>query len=42
MDHEPRVVPLVGVSSLAQLDEALEATDLTLTTEQHSRLTAAH
>lgn len=42
MDHRPRVVPLVGVSSPAQLDEALEATDLTLTAEQHSRLTAAH
>ena len=42
MDHEPEIIPLVGVSSIAQLDEALEATDLTLTTEQHSRLTAAH
>ncbi len=40
--HEPEVIPLVGVSSIAQLDEALEAIDLTLTTEQHSRLTAAH
>ncbi|GAB3721045.1 aldo/keto reductase [Nocardiopsis oceani] len=42
MDHEPSVVPLVGVSSLAQLDEAIEATDLTLTVDQHARLTAVH
>lgn len=42
MGHEPRVIPLVGVSGIAQLDEALEATDLILTAEQHSRLTAAH
>ncbi|MBR8745156.1 aldo/keto reductase [Nocardiopsis sp. MG754419] len=42
MDHDPAIVPLVGVSSLAQLDEALEATDLRLSTEQHARLTAVH
>ncbi|MGW5876073.1 aldo/keto reductase [Nocardiopsis terrae] len=42
MDHEPQIIPLVGVSTTAQLDEALEATDLTLTAEQHARLTAAH
>ena len=39
--HEPSVVPLVGVSSVAQLDEALESLDLTLTPAQHARLTAA-
>ncbi|WP_017544757.1 aldo/keto reductase [Nocardiopsis prasina] len=38
--HDPGVIPLVGVSSVAQLDEALEAMDLTLTSDQHSRLAA--
>ncbi|MEU3018293.1 aldo/keto reductase [Nocardiopsis sp. NPDC007018] len=42
MGHDPVVVPLVGVSSAAQLDEALEATDLILTPEQHARLTTTH
>ncbi len=36
------VIPLVGTSSLAQLEEALEAVDLELTPEQRARLDAAH
>ncbi|SMQ20663.1 Predicted oxidoreductase [Streptomyces sp. Ag82_O1-12] len=36
------VVPLVGVSSVAQLEENLAAVDLELTPEQHARLEAAH
>jgi aryl-alcohol dehydrogenase-like predicted oxidoreductase len=36
------VVPLVGASSVAQLEESLAAVDLELTQEQHSRLDAAH
>jgi aryl-alcohol dehydrogenase-like predicted oxidoreductase len=36
------VVPLVGVSSVAQLEENLAAVDLELTPEQHARLDAAH
>jgi aryl-alcohol dehydrogenase-like predicted oxidoreductase len=35
------VIPLVGASSLAQLDESLAAVDLELTTEQRTRLDAA-
>ncbi|WP_406016585.1 aldo/keto reductase [Streptomyces sp. NBC_00984] len=35
-------VPLVGASSVAQLDESLAAVDLELTTEQRSALDAAH
>ncbi|MFC1431802.1 aldo/keto reductase [Streptacidiphilus sp. N1-3] len=35
------VVPLVGVSSLAQLDEALDAVELDLTADQRARLDAA-
>ena len=42
MDHDPPIVPLVGVSAPAQLDEALEATELRLSRGQHERLTAAH
>jgi aryl-alcohol dehydrogenase-like predicted oxidoreductase len=36
------VIPLVGASSVAQLDESLAAVDLELTTEQRARLDAAH
>ncbi|MFF0014175.1 aldo/keto reductase [Streptomyces sp. NPDC005374] len=36
------IVPLVGMSSLAQLDENLAAVDLELTGEQRARLDAAH
>ena len=36
------IVPLVGMSSLAQLDENLAAVDLELTREQRARLDAAH
>ena len=36
------VVPLVGVSSVAQLEEALAAVDLDLTEDQRQRLDAAH
>jgi aryl-alcohol dehydrogenase-like predicted oxidoreductase len=35
------VIPLVGASSLAQLDESLAAVDLELTAEQRTRLDAA-
>ncbi|MGH3287398.1 MAG: aldo/keto reductase [Streptosporangiaceae bacterium] len=35
------VIPLVGASSVAQLDESLAAVDLKLTTEQRTRLDAA-
>ncbi|MGH8775617.1 MAG: aldo/keto reductase [Jiangellaceae bacterium] len=35
------VIPLVGVSSLAQLDEALDGVDLELTADQTERLDAA-
>ena len=35
------VIPLVGASSVAQLDEGLAAADLELTTEQRARLDAA-
>ncbi|MBB6121253.1 aldo/keto reductase [Nocardiopsis algeriensis] len=41
MDSDPPVVPLVGVSSIAQLDEAIEATDLSLSPEQWQRLADA-
>ncbi|MGW0417736.1 aldo/keto reductase [Streptomyces sp. NPDC003015] len=36
------IVPLAGVSSLAQLEENLEAVDLELTGEQRARLDGAH
>ncbi|MFE6522336.1 aldo/keto reductase [Streptomyces sp. NPDC057794] len=36
------IVPLAGVSSLAQLEENLAAVDLELTEEQRARLDAAH
>ncbi|WP_017597317.1 aldo/keto reductase [Nocardiopsis lucentensis] len=42
MDSDPAVVPLVGVSTMTQLDEAIEATDLTLTKEQWRRLADAN
>ncbi|MGX2992730.1 aldo/keto reductase [Streptomyces sp. JNUCC 64] len=39
---EVPVIPLVGASSVAQLDESLAALDLELTTEQRARLDAAY
>jgi aryl-alcohol dehydrogenase-like predicted oxidoreductase len=36
------MIPLIGASSVAQLDESLTAVDLELTTEQRTRLDAAH
>ena len=36
------VIPLVGASSVAQLDESLAAVDLELTADQRTRLDAAH
>ncbi|WP_028799394.1 aldo/keto reductase [Streptomyces sp. 142MFCol3.1] len=39
---EPPIVPLAGVSSVAQLDENLAAVDLELTPDQRARLDAAH
>ncbi|MBW8819710.1 MAG: aldo/keto reductase, partial [Streptomyces sp.] len=36
------MVPLVGMSSVAQLEENLAAVDLELTREQRARLDAAH
>ncbi|WP_030269792.1 aldo/keto reductase [Streptomyces sp. NRRL B-24484] len=39
---EVPVVPLVGASSVAQLEESLAAVDLTLTADQRARLDAAH
>ncbi|MCX4683877.1 aldo/keto reductase [Kitasatospora purpeofusca] len=41
LDHEAGILPLVGVSRTAQLDEALGALDLTLTAEQRKRLDEA-
>jgi aryl-alcohol dehydrogenase-like predicted oxidoreductase len=38
---EVPAIPLVGASSVAQLDESLAAVDLELTAEQHARLNAA-
>jgi aryl-alcohol dehydrogenase-like predicted oxidoreductase len=38
---EVPMIPVVGASSVAQLDESLAAVDLTLTTEQRKRLDAA-
>jgi aryl-alcohol dehydrogenase-like predicted oxidoreductase len=38
---EVPVIPVVGASSVAQLDESLAAVDLELTTEQRARLDAA-
>lgn len=39
---ETPVLPLVGASSVAQLDESLAAVDLELTADQRARLDAAH
>ncbi|WP_165986325.1 aldo/keto reductase [Streptomyces sp. YIM 98790] len=39
--HTPSVLPVVGVSTVEQLDEAIEAMDLTLTEDQRTRLTTA-
>ena len=36
------ITPLVGASSVTQLDESLAAVDLELTAEQRTRLDAAH
>ena len=36
------IIPLVGASSVTQLDESLAAVDLELTAEQRTRLDAAH
>jgi aryl-alcohol dehydrogenase-like predicted oxidoreductase len=41
MGHDPRVVPLVGVSSVAQLDEALDGARLELTADQRGVLDRA-
>jgi aryl-alcohol dehydrogenase-like predicted oxidoreductase len=40
--HELPVVPLVGVSSIEQLEEALAAVDMELTADQRRRLDEAH
>jgi aryl-alcohol dehydrogenase-like predicted oxidoreductase len=39
---EVPMIPLIGASSVAQLDESLAAADLELTTEQRARLDAAY
>jgi aryl-alcohol dehydrogenase-like predicted oxidoreductase len=36
------IIPLVGASSVAQLDESMAAVDLELTAEQRTKLAAAH
>ena len=41
MGGELPVIPLVGASSVAQLEESLAAVDLSLTAEQRERLDAA-
>lgn len=41
LGHELPIIPLVGVSSLAQLEENLAAVDLELSAEQRARLDAA-
>jgi aryl-alcohol dehydrogenase-like predicted oxidoreductase len=41
IDAEVPMIPLVGASSVAQLDESLAAVDLELTAEQRTRLDAA-
>jgi aryl-alcohol dehydrogenase-like predicted oxidoreductase len=38
---EVPMIPLVGASSVAQLDESLAAVDLELTADQRARLDAA-
>ncbi|MDF3142164.1 MULTISPECIES: aldo/keto reductase [unclassified Streptomyces] len=42
MGAELPIIPLVGASSVAQLEENLAAVDLELTTDQRARLDAAH
>jgi aryl-alcohol dehydrogenase-like predicted oxidoreductase len=42
MGGELPVIPLVGASSLAQLEESLAAVDLELTAAQRTRLDEAH
>lgn len=39
---ESPIIPLIGASSVAQLDESLAAVDLKLTAEQRAKLDAAH
>lgn len=41
LGSEPAVLPIIGVSRLSQLDEALDAVELSLTREQRARLDAA-
>jgi aryl-alcohol dehydrogenase-like predicted oxidoreductase len=41
IDAEIPIIPLVGASSVAQLDESLAAVDLELTAEQRTRLNTA-
>lgn len=41
LDHDPQILPLVGVSRISQLDEALGALEVTLTAEQRRRLDEA-
>ncbi|WP_166353820.1 aldo/keto reductase [Phytoactinopolyspora limicola] len=41
MDHDPPIIPLVGVSTVAHVDEAVEATQLKLTAEQRELLDRA-
>lgn len=37
-----RIIPLVGASSVAQVNESLAAVDLTLTADQRAQLDSAH
>ncbi len=41
IDHDPPIIPLVGVSTVAQVDEAVAAADLKLTDEQRAILDSA-
>lgn len=41
LGHDPQVLPLVGASSVSQLDEVLDAVELELTADQRVRLDAA-
>lgn len=41
LDHDPAVIPLVGVSKVAHVDEAMAAADLTLTPDQRALLDTA-
>ncbi|GGW29384.1 aldo/keto reductase [Streptomyces griseoloalbus] len=41
LDHDPQVVPIVGVSRVSQVEEALEALAVTLSAEQRRRLDEA-